>query len=405
MASINWVSYKEPKWLQEHYSTKELKLVFMNGNTPLTVAKIGLVAIPMKWSRDYDRLAFVKMTPQNVEATFVGNFHTQDKIALRGKINAQVKIKEDNESIKRIVVNSQQEEISLTDQIRDVLRKNIALFNYLDIVPLSQDFDEKVLKAINNFLVNTKSCFEVISIAIDEMRPENQQMVAFIEQRAKDKQQKETEKAELIQSLEIKDVQNKYEAEKKQRDSELTMILAKAEAAHKLEIQNKEAEQKRKNDEANFALKMMQEDMLNRLTEEKALTDLNIRKGIADIVKDEAGKIAVYPDQMFKLLDKIEEWKIAQLGEKEKVYRECVKLLGSFQAGQNSAMKAIVERMFNVQLSDHDISDKDLKKPIGADGDNDNKEENKDEIVVENPEIIEEDNGNLKEDRDINTKK
>lgn len=330
MDAIKWVSYKEAKWLQGYPSTPELRVVTVRDTSPLDVYKSGLYNVSL--FHKYDKLAFVNMMPQQVAAQIKGNIHTKDKIAVAGVINAQVSIKDVAGSIKRMAVNYKQEESALINNILTAVREAILKCNWKEIISLGNDFLEVVEYLLSEILTKTDSCFRLIALNIEELKPARKEIVdRFVEE----------------------------------EDAMLDRVNKEAGLVYKLEMQQIEDTYGREKKSAEFAQKMKEERGENELTLEKALAELEIIKEKSKLLTDESGKMAAFPQEMFVLLGQVEKLKLAQSGEKEKILQEIVKFLTAkdvnYLSGAMGVISPILEKYYHIDLSN-------LKEAISFNG-------------------------------------
>lgn len=320
MDAIKWVSYKEAKWFQDYHSAPELRAVTIKGMSPLSVYEAGWYNV--SFFHQYDTLAFVNMMPQQVSAQIKGNIYTKDKIAVAGVINAQVSIKCTASSIKRMAVNYKQEESALINNILTAAREAILVCDWKEILSLGNDFLEVAECLLSGILTKTKSCFELIALNIEELKPVRKEIVERLAEEEEDILDRMKKKTELAYKLELQQIQDAYEREKKS---------------------------------AEFAQKMKEEREENQLIKERALAELEIVKEKSGLLADEPGKMAAFPQEMFALLGQVEKLKLAQAGEKEKILQEIVKSLTTkdtnYLSGAMGVIFPILEKYYHIDFS------------------------------------------------------
>lgn len=315
MDSNRWISVKKVKWREQYHSTLQLRLVNMDNSSPVRVLTPGWYRIPARG--ECDQLAFVEMTPKRVTLEIAGNVQTKDGIAVTGKINAQVKINDEDMSIKGMVSNAEEEESLLTDSMLASAREGIITHTWQEVISTGEEFLETTRQRLVAVLNKVNSCFTVVSLAINELRPEDKAIALSLQEEQKATLERAAKKAELEGELEEQGLRE----EAKLAEEEARMLLES----------------------------------------KKAQTGIIALTEKAELLKTEEGKTAAFPQEMFA--QSLEELKFKTLQhEKEmSLYRELLKTTLSnqvaFQAGQFDAIRGVLAQRFDINLSEAPMLD------------------------------------------------
>ncbi|MFA4880557.1 MAG: SPFH domain-containing protein [Candidatus Doudnabacteria bacterium] len=341
MADDRWVFLREAKWLEPVIPTAQLRAVTVsNDGNPIRVLpqveKGEYYTIPSKRARrgQCDGIAFVDMTPKQISVPLKGTVSTKDGIALIGIVNAQAKVNDSEESIKRIVVNAQTEESLLVSSVSSALRDGILAYTWREIKTVNGIFLKDAKERLTTILARTQSCFAVDDLTIsEEIQPEEKEIAIWFEKQEKDELGRVAERAQLAHTLEAQGTRNEFEWE--QERGKMQLGFEKAQKQGEFELK-----QERDRMELGFERMQKQIPLEAKIAEAKNIA----LKALAEILATDAGQMAAFPEMVFELKTKLAELEIAQRGKelqleiaqrgKElKIYEEFLSILGSRQTG------------------------------------------------------------------------
>lgn len=319
-----WVIRKEPKWLNLLYSTSERRLVAVASGSPIEVIPIGGYWVPL--IRKYDSLAFVSMGPKQVDVNLKGNAGTSDGVAVEGKASVQVIIRDEESCIKRIAADPDEEERLLGDSILTAVQETISSHTWHLMMSIDEEFAQTAEKKLTELLDRTASCFAVKSLTIQEIRPQNKEFAESLEKAARLKEE------EKLQRDLVRLKAERAALERKAKEDELESELQMQKLRHQWELEGEREKLK--------------------LQQEKDDAQISTQKELSELLKTEAGRIAVLPKEMFGYLLKELEVKIIEDKERQKLYREFLRSSLSVQTGEIRAMKALLAQQFGVRWSE-----------------------------------------------------
>ncbi len=354
-----WVNKEEVSWLKVYHSTDERRLVSVASDKPLEVFPISKRAYraPM-FRREYDSFAFVNMEQRTVDVEITGNVITADGVRLEGTVGIQSIIKDDEKYIKRIVANEDEEESIFKSIILEVVRNTIACEKWCNLVPVQERISEKVKEKLLEVLSKTDkegellSCFQFRSLTWKEIRPKDKELAESLENKTK-------ELAEIEHKKELAFLREEARTIERERET--------AEEKYQIEI-------KRLRQEMDMEVRRN----VLQLTKEERDMQIEFNKILSDLLQSEAGRLAVYPEEMFKVL--IEELKVKFADKKEviKMYQLLLNTKQSYQAGQVSAFKTFMEQNLGIQWKEGEI-DNMFPKELGVGTKEENKKTGSDE--------------------------
>jgi len=279
---------------------------------------------------------------------------TRDGIRVTGKLSSIIALQDENEFIKRVFLNENEELILLKNVILKEIQKFISDIDAKEVKTSVQDLNKELENNLYDF--KSKSCFVVKSLVLNSIHLEIKEIDSIHSASLIDKQQREKDdelnqiKLKLSQSLN-KLKQAEAESEQKlqlernkheillEKEREMNKIgLAKEKRKAELEIESLEIELQKKKNELEFTRK----------------------KQLAVLLKSEEGKLAQNPELWYKLQELIENTKALNLKDQQSFAQEFIKNLyntkQSFQQGQLITLKKMVEKVFNIQTPDYEDS-------------------------------------------------
>lgn len=304
-AESKWVSLVRAKLWRLWYSTAERRLVTIASSTPIKVIPVGPYRVPIY--RRYDSLAYVDMGPKQLSVCLEGNTCTSDKIAVEGWVSVEVMVKDDESCIKRIAINSEEEEKLLTASTLTALQETIVSCPWRQVMSVGEDFRQSVSEKLSK-LLHDNSCFVLKNLTIQVIRTQNKALAEALE------------KAERVA------------AERKAKEEELQGELHLKKLSHESELEMERGKMK--------------------LEQEKVEAQISTQQQLSEVLKTEEGRIAVLPKEMFGLFSKRAEIEILDRRERERFWQMLFKLNQAILAGKFSVARPLLERMYNIQLAE-----------------------------------------------------
>ena len=190
-----WVTYESKvSCLHKFYSSEESRLVTVKHGTPIDVVPTGYFTPPFPLFRLFDSVAFVSMTPKQVEVEIKGNAGTSDGVAVQGRVSVQVVVKDDLQIIKRMVVDAEGEENLLRDSIVTAIQETIASHTWHKVVSVGEELTKATEEKLLELLQLSNSCFMVRSLTIQEIRPQNKEFADSLEKAARAREDEKLQK-------------------------------------------------------------------------------------------------------------------------------------------------------------------------------------------------------------------
>ena len=289
------------------HSTIERRMVTISADSPVDVIPTGQHREPAL-IRNYDSLVFISMGPKQVEVDLKGNAGTNDGVTIEGKICVQAVVNDQESHIKRIAVDAEAEEHLLKDAIIAAVQETTASQAWQSMMSVGEKLSQSAKLKLVDLLHGTDSCFSVRSLTIKEIRPLNKEFAALLEKAARAKAERKAKEEETAGDILVKKVQ------------------------HEWELQSERGRLK--------------------LQQEKEILGIATKKEIIPLLKTDAGKMAIYPQETFKYKSKELEVEIADREEKERWLQMLFKGIQSRSLGQLDAIRAMLDRQFGIKFTD-----------------------------------------------------
>ena len=337
------VSFREIKRGERYSSTLQLKLVTIgNDNTPVRVLAPGLYVIPWSYKRkgQCDRIAFVDMTPKQITLQIQGNVNTKDGIAITGSINVQFAIKDDEGSIKRVIINSQEEESLLTNSTLTAFREGILAYNCQKIRLAGQTFVNDAEKRLADILEKTCSCFQLESLTINFIRSEDEEIALTPAKQEKENLARLAEKTRMLHQLDSEKTKLVGELETEKARNQFKRIEKKEDLSLELE------EQRLRNQ---IKIEEMREKIL--IAAEESMAKMSALKEQAALLKTEEGQMAAFPEQVFAQKTKELELQMAQIRKETTIYKEVMEQLFSNKVAHLTGQIEATNSIHGLRLS------------------------------------------------------
>jgi len=338
-------------WLDVQNSTTEKRVATLLSNTPFKI-----YAPDEQYSgalfRTYDSYALIDMTTNKEEFVIRDQLVTSDGIGIEAKLTINYQIIDEEEKIRKALVNMNGEKDLLLHSIIRRLQEFIKDFKSVDIKKEVSNSTTMLYDKLSAIEKESATCFHIRSISIANFSILNSDINSIVSKSLKDIEtenaQKEItkiklEKAGLEQDFKISEAKGQIELEKIKAQNELE--LDKLKEQHKLEI-----EKNKQTNQIELEKQKLEVDKLRHQNE------LIYKLEQADALQTEHGKFALFPEEMFNVLKKELELKLANNNDKQKILSQFLQLSlnnnQSYQSGQLNAMKAFLSRHLNIQLSE-----------------------------------------------------
>jgi len=335
-------------------SNEESKLLIQYKSDKLDILPKGYKITTGLLYTDIKSIFSIKVSNTSHDMNIDNIVSTRDGIRVTVKLSSIIALQDENEFIKRVFLNENEELILLKNVILKEIQKFISDIDAKEVKTSVQDLNKELENNLYDF--KSKSCFVVKSLILNSIHLEIKEIDSIHSASLIDKQQREKDdelnqiKLKLSQSLN-KLKQAEAESEQKlqlernkheillEKEREMNKIgLAKEKRKAELEIESLEIELQKKKNELEFTRK----------------------KQLAVLLKSEEGKLAQNPELWYKLQELIENTKALNLKDQQSFAQEFIKNLyntkQSFQQGQLITLKKMVEKVFNIQTPDYEDS-------------------------------------------------
>lgn len=321
-----WVTRKEAKWRDLLHSTTERRLVTIASGSPIEVIPLRDYRVPSFFFRRYDYLVFVNMGPKQVSVSMEGNAGTSDGVAVKGRVSVQVIIRNEESYIKRMAADPDEEERLLRDSILMAVQETTASHTWYEIMSIGEKFVQTAEQKLSELLNQTTSCFEVKSLTIQEICPQNKALAESLEKAAGEKEEEKFQR-DLTHLRAERAV-----LERKAKEEELESELQMQSLRHQSELENEREKLK--------------------LQQEKDDAQISAQKKLSELLETEPGRMAALPRETFELLLRKVELEITDSKERQKLYRELLRFCLSPLSGEVRALKAFLTQQYGVRFSE-----------------------------------------------------
>lgn len=340
--NMKWTLKRSANWLELHYSDQFERIVPINKGFPVEVMPKGTFRVGL--IKDYDELVIVDLRPKQIklDLTDIDHITTQDNVKLEGTISSKVSIRDNNDSILKLVSNEIEEDESLKSYLRIAIKTIISQYKWIEISILNTD----TLSQIKNFISSTFEkidlCFQVNDIIEINLSPVDKEFSEVLEKR-----QKEIENTKLkIEKLQAEEKAQEiiFEIEKKKIEKEFENKSITQEKQIELDEQLNQIEIKRK-----------KESMEIDIQQKKAVAELdnNIFLERIKLLKDNIEALAVLNPTLY---EKIRIAEIEAQKEKEiRIQRSQENLTKLIFDAQNARRAGIVDVISEIPIVQESI--------------------------------------------------
>lgn len=352
-------------WGDLQNSTKEKRVATLIDGSPHKIYKAD-EQYSGSLFRLFDQYAIIDMGTNKEDFSIKDQLITSDGVGVEAKFTLNYNIIDEEEKIRKAIVNVDGERDLLVQSITRRLQEFIKNHKAIDVRKEVSNATTLLIEKLPQIEKESDTCFHVRSISIANFLIQNSDLNTIVSKSLKDIEtenaQKEItriklEKASLEQSFKVNEAKGQIELEKLKAANELE--LEKLKEQHKLEIEkNKQANQIELEKQKLEVEKIKhQNEILHKLEQ-------------ADVLQTEHGRFAFFPEEMFNVLKKELELKLANNNDKQKILSQFLQLSlnnnQSYQSGQLNAMKAFLSRHLNIQLTEQnlDTGTVDLAKEI-----------------------------------------
>jgi hypothetical protein len=254
---MKWTYKRNVNWLELHYTNQFERIVPTNKGTPISVMPKGAFRVGLL--KDYDELVLVNLRPMQIKVDFTGNSNiiTQDGVKLVGIISIKASIRDNNDSILKLVSNEIEEDELLYSYLKIAIKTIVSQYKWIELSRLNSDTLLQIKDFLSNTLINIDSCFKVDEVIEINLSPEDREFVELLERKQKEientklkieKLQAEEKSQEIIFGIEKKKIEKEFEnksiTQKKEieLDEKLHQIeIVRRKEADQLEIEHKKA--------------------------------------------------------------------------------------------------------------------------------------------------------------------
>jgi len=341
-------------WSDVQNSTKEKRVATLLDNTPYKIYPIG-EQYSAALFRTYNQYALIDMGTNKEEFAIKDQLITLDGVGVEAKLIINYNIVDEEESIRKAIVNITGEKDLLLQSITRRLQEFVKNFKAVDVRKEVSNATTLLIGKLQLIEIECKTCFQIRSISVANFAILNSDLNSIVSKSLKDIETEHAQreitkikldKANLEQSFKVNEAKGQIELEKIKAQNELE--LEKLKEQHKLEIE--------KNKQANLIELEKQKLEVEKL---KHQNEILHKLEQADALQTEHGKLAFFPEETFNILKKELELKLANNNDKQKILSQFLQLSlnnnQSYQSGQLNAMKAFLSRHLNIQLTEQNF--------------------------------------------------
>jgi hypothetical protein len=238
-----WVEKKRPKARERFYCSTQRRVVSMAYGTPVFVFPIGRVRVPL--IRDFDTLAFVNMSPKQIEVVIGDNVISEDGVPIACRITILAAFREDPVFVKRIVLAPDAEACLLPALLTMSVQGTARSTTWHEIASSAETMAETIESAFYEKVEGASTCFTIDRIVLSETRP-LEEVLAVAHEKAVRGKASETilmELAELQHEREL--IERKAEKDAAEDRLEIQGYNLRSElelARHKLQLEQEKKE-------------------------------------------------------------------------------------------------------------------------------------------------------------------
>lgn len=340
-----WVEM-ESRSLKAFPSTRERRLVWIKHGSPVKVLLVGS-HFPSPFGAD--RIAYVRMIPRRVKIEFAEDVLTRDRVPVDGEAVLELVIIDEETAIKKMVLNSAEEERLAKDSFVACLQLAAGLFTYDEMLRDQAKFVDHLTSQLGKRLQANASSLRVEDVFLLRLAAADEEIAKAALQRAQAEERSATElvllsrvreKQQLEAEVEKEHVQHQHmiEGERVEREIE---VSRKRQEILRLELQN---EALRDQEQRNLELEKAKVEAQIRIEEAIA------KAAAAEKLDSDEAKLSFYPKEWWqaRLLElEIKKYKVQQEFELQK------RQLGAhaaFTEGQADALKAVLSTQQQLTL-------------------------------------------------------
>jgi len=341
-------------WADLQNSTKEKRVATLIDGIPHKIYKVG-EQYSGSLFKSYNQYAIIDMGTNKEDFSIKEQLITSDGVGIEAKLILNYNIVDDEEKIRKAIVNISGERDLIVQSITRQLQDFVRHFKAVSIKKEVANASKMLIEKIPLIEKESDTCFHIRNISVGSFIIQNSDLNAIVSKSLKDVEtenaQREItriklEKASLEQSFKVNEAKSQIELEKIKAQNELE--LEKLKEQHKLDIEKNKQSNQIELEKQKLEIEKLkrQNEILHKLEEAEAL-------------QTEHGKFAFFPEEMFNVIKKELELKLANNNDKQKILSQFLQLSlnnnQSYQSGQLNAMKAFLSRHLNIQLSEQSI--------------------------------------------------
>jgi hypothetical protein len=349
-----FIETHKASWGDLQNSTKEKRVATLIDGSPHKIYKAD-EQYSGSIFRSYDQYAIIYMGTNKEDFAIKDQLITSDGVGVEAKLTLNYNIIDEDEKIRKAIVNVDGERDLLIQSITRRLQEFIKNFKAVDIRKEVSNATTLLIEKLPVIEKESDTCFHVRSISVANFLVQNSDLNTIVSKSLKDIEtenaQREItriklEKATLEQDYKVNEAKGQIELEKIKAANELE--LEKLKEQHKLDIEKSKQANQIDLEKQKLEVEKLkrQNEILHKLEQAEAL-------------QTEHGKFAFFPEEMFNVLKKELELKLANNNDKQKILSQFLQLSlnnnQSYQSGQLNAMKAFLSRHLNIQLTEQNL--------------------------------------------------
>lgn len=305
---------------QLHACTDLVRIVFMYNNSPVGVAPVGDLWVPLAFFKkyNYNQLAFVTIGPHHASIPTSPSLITKDGIPLSGELSFEYRVRTSEIHLMLAAARFSAQYAAFTDRVMASLQRVLAQHTYSGLDEFRVRAHSEVISDFANRNSDDACSLELVSIHTHRLDAADQKL------RDTRLRMKQLEEEAAIQAREAR-----WASERAAEDARTKLI----EAQNSLEVERLRQEQQ-------LALQAKKAELL-RTEEGQMSEDMEV------VFQHKARKLEI-------------EKLVAQLNDRQS--RDVLRAVLSHQSGQNSVLRALAANQIGIKLTDETSIAEGLKR-------------------------------------------
>ena len=304
-------------------STREQRLVWVKDRLPMKVLPPEGRHFPPLFG--VDGVAYVMMAPRRVTTEFAEEVLSRDRVPLKGEAALEVAVIDEDAEIRKVVINSAQEERLVKDSFLVCLQGAAVLRSYGEILSEKSKLIENVASQLARKLETIDSPFKVIQVFLLRLDAADPGFAKIALERAQAEEQSATDLVVLGREQEKQHVEAEMEKERVEHQNHIEDLKDLAKRKRDLERAKIDA----------------------RMHVEKAISKA---KAVKKLGSDEA-KLYDYPEHWWRLQELELEVEGKRLDHAFQIAKRQLDRTAAFTAGQADAVRAVLAREQKLTLA------------------------------------------------------